>query len=523
MAKRSKSNKITLLIIGGVLIIGIICVIIFILPKIDNTKNNNAINNNLESELKLPTEIEFENTEDTIVFYCNHSEMYGNSNYYEKGSDVYCKVSFNISENSSAIKEIWGEFSYDEDIEYVGTYKISESWNLTQNNNKFKVTTPEATHYADGFYQLKFKVKPSTKKEELTINFKNIILKKENNKYYKLDDSIVKLIITDTSNYKIEYGEKTEDGKQQYIFYKFDNNEGYKEINRYICEYDDCSDNGIVDIYGGYTDLEKGKDIIFDGRVVFDNLSVGKFYWKKVIFYDFEKGIKNQFNDIVDLIIIRKKGDYLPSGVEGFMLRTKDEKYAIIDNDGNYIKELSDKKFTFEKIKIGGNTLVNYSLEDDMIVSIKDNKYGIEKIYSNDNIINHIYDDIKIYDNKLFKAKTNDKYYLYSFETKDKITKGYDNLYLLDNNILLVKIDDYMYIKDFTGNNLTETSIKLEDNIRSYEFNKEGMFFNKRDDIISISFVYGKDSGNNVAKDKYLSYEYNIKTKELTKTQEVEQ
>ena len=95
----------------------------------------------------------------------------------------------------------------------------------------------------------------------------------------------------------------------------------------------------------------------------------------------------------------------------------------------------------------------SYSVENNMIVNVKNNKYGIIKITGNEIVIDYLYDNIELLNDKYFKVKENNKWYLYSFEKKDKEKEeSYIDLMIIDNILFSINEDNNLYIEN--GNNI---------------------------------------------------------------------
>ena len=246
--------------------------------------------------------------------------------------------------------------------------------------------------------------------------------------------------------------------------------------------------------FGGQ-DLEKGKLAIYDGE--------------KLVLYDFEKGVIGKYGQTI--YTLYTDDDYNKKYYYVSDVNTK--KYGIIDFDGKKIKN-----FTMEKLDklLTCDLLSNtYSIKYDLIVEKKNNKYGIIKITKDEIVIEHIYDDIRIYNDKYYKAKLEDKWYLYSYETKEKVhEQGYKEIFFATDNILVTQIDNYLHIKDYNGNNI------IEDEIQTYiDYNEEAccgtpeginVYYNKENNKIEIGV-------SQEFKENY-EYEYDINSKKLTKT-----
>lgn len=507
--KRKFNKKI---IIISVTILLVLFLIIGCISSNNSPSNNKTSNNNGTSNETSNNETSNKELNIDLSYYCSKYEnVYKNTTLYETNDDVYCQINFSSNNN---LAEVQGELSFDNELELQEEYQTSPSWNLTQENNKFHLVVSNSKKAKYTTYQIKFKIKP-TNKEELNIHFKNITVKDINNNYYTSYDKTINLPIKALDNYKYEKKDN------ELVFYKLENSIGYKEINRYKCQYDDCNGYDIEDpAYPALqNDYDNGIMLIYDGK------NAENVYYKKLFLYNFNNGIVKTFENIYPLKKGLKNYNELPT----FTLENINNEMAIVDINGKYIKEFSDKKFTFFCYK--GCWLDNYLIENDLIVTYNENGYGIDKISKNEEVIEHTFDDIVIgkdtntdvtssagvyNNNKLFKAKKDNKWYLYNLETKEKVFEsGYDGLFLIDNEIILVLDNNTIYIKDLNNNNLTKDTINLEYGLLLGIGLRErkGIIISKEDNIISISLVDGTDYNNYTFK----NYEYNIKTKQLTK------
>ena len=139
------------------------------------------------------------------------------------------------------------------------------------------------------------------------------------------------------------------------------------------------------------------------------------------VLYDFNKGVIGKYSsEIEDLD-------------KYFIVKDiKTEKYGIIDKDGKIIRELKSDGFGI-KVAPCLNT-GTYSLEYDLITEKKDKKYGIIKITQDEIVVEHQFDDIRLYNNKYFKAKIDGLWYLYDLNTSTQIIdKGYQELFIVNN------------------------------------------------------------------------------------------
>jgi len=492
-----KKNKKIIIIVITLLLITTISIITYLYFTKDKNKENNLKTENTvnkENNQENNKEIEYKYAEEGPAFFCSNKETYEKTYHYDKGDYIYCEIAYEINSKHPGITEMWFETTHDDDIEYIEIMTIAENWKLDSKNGVINIKTDEPSSYGDGKYRVKFRITPSTKKEKLQILFKNIKYKNANNEYYKTDDSIIDLSINKETNYKFESSEKND----KITFYKFDKTKGYEKINEYICESDTCFEHAAQCF--GIHDLENGKTAIYDGE--------------NTVFYNFEKGVTGKYGHTIYTLNDRenKKTYYYVSDI-------KTKKYGIIDIDGNIIKD-----FTMEQLdKLGSCDLLSntYSIKHDLIVEKKNNKYGIIKITKDEVVVEHIYDDIRIYNDKYYKAKLEDKWYLYSYETKEKVhEQGYKEIFFATDNILVTQIDNYLYIKDYNGNNI------IEDKIQTYiDYNEKaccatpiGIYvnYNKENNKIQIEVSSEETYKPEYNYDIY-KYEYEINNKKLTK------
>lgn len=502
--RKFKINKKTIIISVTILLVLFLiigCISSNNSPSNNETSNNNATSNEINNKVSKKI---------NISYYCSKYEnVYKNTSLYQTSDDVYCQITFSSKNN---LTEVQGELNFDNELELQEEYQTLPSWNLTQEDNKFHLIASNSEKTNHTTYQIKFKIKP-TNKEELNIYFKNITAKDTNNNHYTSYDTTINLPIKPLDNYK--YDKKD----NELVFYKLENSIGYKEINRYKCQYEDCNSYDIADpAYPAIqNDYDNGIMLIYDGK------NAENVYYKKLLLYDFNNGIVKTFENVYPL----KKGLENYNELSTFTLENINNEMAIVDINGNYIKEFTDKKFTFRCYE--GCYLQNYSIKKDLIVTYNENGYGIDKISKDEEVIEHIFDNIVIGDdtttdgtsdagiynnNKLFKAKQNDKWYLYSIKTKEKILEnGYEELFLIDDEIILVLENNTLYVKDLNNNNLTKDTINLEYGLFSFQphFDK-GVNTYKENNIISITLVDGTDYDNHTIK----QYQYNTKTKQLS-------
>ena len=288
------------------------------------------------------------------------------------------------------------------------------------------------------------------------------------------------------NKYKYEVNEEN----NIFTFYKYQ--DGYKKINEYKCEAETCI--AYIAQCFAISDMENGKLSILD-----DN---------QLVIYDFEKGVLGKFGNTAYTL-----GKYY------YVSNIETKKYGIIDINGNIIKDFTQEKL--DKIRSCDLLDNTYSIKYDLLVEKKNNKYGIIRITKDDVVVEHKYDDIRIYNDKYYKAKLEDKWYLYSYETKEKVhEQGYKEIFFATDDVLVVQIDKNLYIKNYNGNNLIEDKIEtyIDYNEKACCATPEGITvkYNEENNKIEIFVSTQPDEENNY---KIYNYEYGIETKKLTKVE----
>ena len=200
-------------------------------------------------------------------------------------------------------------------------------------------------------------------------------------------------------------------------------------------------------------------------------------------------------------------------------------KYYII----KYIRNYSGTQFIY---RTGYNGHDKFNVQKDIIVTIKNGKYRLEKISKDETIISHKYDNIAltdaitvyssegaqrnffytdtIYNDKYFKGKIGDKWYLHSLSTGEKvIDKGYDRLYLINENTIAVYENGHISFIDYKGNYISDDKIEVYISSQRFYNSPEGIRFVVKDNIVSIYVDIEGTSQNH-------EYEYNLQTKKVT-------
>lgn len=481
---KKNKKKIIIILISLLLLLVILGIVLFVFLSKD--KNNSKTNNQAENQETIQDNkpLEYKYTKDGPGFVCSNKELYNKTYSYDKGEYVYCEIGYELDGSLPGITEIWFETTHDDDIEYIEIADVFDNWKLESKNGIIHLKSDAPVSFGDGLYKVKFRIIPSTQKEKLQISFKNIKYKNSNDEYYQTDDSVIELSINEERNYKHEFSEK----RDEINFYKFNQTNGYEKINNYKCESETCYEYATQ--CTGYNDQDKGKILILDGD--------------KAVLYDFNKGILGTYLTGIDMI------------EKYFIVKdVKTQKYGIIDLDGKIIKEFeSDGYGNRAGPCFNQNT---YSIKYDLITEKKNNKYGIIKITKDEVVIEHEFDDIRIYNDKYFKAKIEDKWYLYNIDNKEKaIEEGYKELFIVNNEIIVTQIDNYLYIKDYQGNNIIEDKIEvlIEYNEGTCCATPSGIAVKEENGIINIFIDEPTKEDVGYKQNKY---EYNIKDKKLTK------
>ena len=292
-----------------------------------------------------------------------------------------------------------------------------------------------------------------------------------------------------------------------------------KKIGTYFCKGMECSIiQPTMDFH--YTFYREPSKIYESGKVALtDNLN-GNI---NIVIFDI---YNNRTYDVHE-----KLADSYNLGDKYMLVKNKDNQFAILNKDYEYVKKYSNKQFLYSSGYVGNN---NFNVEKDMIISIKDNLYGIEKISKNEMIINHKYANIaltdgitvystndnheqdfyytdKLYQNKYFKGKIGNKWYLYDLNTDKKvINKGYDRLYLIDKNTIAVYENGKISFIDYKGNYVTDDKIEVYVSSEKFYQSPEGIRFILNGNIVNIYVDIEKSSQQH-------HYEYNLKTKKITK------
>ncbi|MBR3523077.1 MAG: hypothetical protein IKN87_00105 [Bacilli bacterium] len=322
----------------------------------------------------------------------------------------------------------------------------------------------------------------------------------------------------------ISYGEEKEEPKtndtENYVYFYKENDEikvsnkkdDIKDEKSIVSKYE-CPKNNICNLVQNENFMTKIMDnnkafiIEYEGKpvkavkiVLFDivnNKVVGTYGTKANWLYKNDSKISDD-------------GEYV------LIQKLNSDAFIIIDKDGKVIKD-NFYPTGANVTGVGGYVLSKnkYSIENDYIVSLKDNKEGITRITSDDIVIDYKYDNICFIDNTYFKTLENDKWFLFSFDTKGKVlSDGFDYIFGIYNNVLVVYNDRKIYIKDLTGNDLIDTPIDGLDNPNIHE-SIYGPVARLDGNTIIIKVVNWNTETTSL--DEVTTYKYNIATKTLEK------
>jgi hypothetical protein len=316
---------------------------------------------------------------------------------------------------------------------------------------------------------------------------------------------------------------------QSLVFYEFigvdgvpsDNSEG-NLLSTYNCSSKNCWWQSLV-----------GSDYVVAIKDYVTNTDNGIDESMVVVFWDVYSGKEiAKVQDIVTMYVLNE-ADVNPD-VKYLVLLDKTDKAYIYDENGNYVREMSNK-FVVRVYEGGFIAQDSYFAENNVIVTIKNNKYGIEKI-SNDRVLfEHTFDDVRLYDisvkytsadgnmtgynahlysSKYFKAKNGNKWSLYNFNNGSKVIDDvYNNIYLIDENIIAVHKDGYISFIDYTGKSVCDEKIKVENYVGMMPKNPEGIQFTVQNNMVNIVIYEGTDPFDTT----YLNYEYNLENNTLKK------
>lgn len=239
-----------------------------------------------------------------------------------------------------------------------------------------------------------------------------------------------------------------------------------------------------------------------------------------------------KYNSCLDLIAVIEDGEtkYLYNYKEGQkILDGFDEIVAIKDNNkyvGFIVKDNETSKYGYidtrgiVKIPMEYDVLGlisadkmydrGFNYTEDKIIAKKDNKYGVIKLSTGDEIVPFNYDEIYLGVNDYYVIREDKSYYLINKDGKKVLDKAYKMIFAFDN-LLIVNEDNKLKFIDYNGNSV------ITDELETYIDYKEepvnGVFgYNATQQGNEITIVVNKAS-----EDGYndIIYVYNIDSKKL--------
>ena len=301
------------------------------------------------------------------------------------------------------------------------------------------------------------------------------------------------------NNNEIIYSFEADYQNSKFLFYK--NEELIREFEGNYRH----TDYGIPTIF----DKEKGKILLY-----------GKYteggYFDSILLYDIGNGTYIEWKNICYVLVLykNKNGD-----VNNYNIALVDmnKEIQIITIDGEIIRKFSGKEIVVDDYEVMIANENYYNVEDDMIITKKNNKYGLEKISNEQIILDYVYDDMQFEENYI-KIKEDNKWYLYDINSDKRITiNSYDRLYVLEENIILVLEDKNISVKDFNNNLVSNDKIILKKGLVSNPPHPrwgEGIVIKKYDNKYEMSIVDGEEDF------EFVYYIFDSETKKIIKKED---
>lgn len=294
------------------------------------------------------------------------------------------------------------------------------------------------------------------------------------------------------------------------------------ELKNYQCEKSDCGPGGGT--YDGYTEeIDNNIVIIYDGTIDDEN--------RKIVFFDVNNGVLKTYTGY-------SKASSLYNSKYIHLMSSDNKKQLIVDYMGNVVKEGKNYKIScYEGCYIKKDS---YNIEKDYIITVKDDKYGIEKISDDEVLLDNLYDDISWSDWAVFfdndktdndgekyyieknyvKIKENNKWYLYNLNDKTLvIDTGYEELILVNDNTILVYDNKEIYFIDYKGNKIDENIIKTNGISSAFAKPtfKEKFNMYLKDNVLDFKICDGEVEfwSDCYSKNLIKEYKYDLKNKKI--------
>lgn len=450
---------------------------------------NNSVNKNDNHKYLSASEVW------DFAFECSISQenSSGDIDVFGVNDDVYCNI------NQGKIETLVDTYNYNGDyfefkfkenknIELIDVYSLNDYWNVKKENNKIILELQDDINVSNKDILADFYIKFHINNNEGVSDKYNIILSNfiyvSNGLFYEVDNGIS--LDLNTSNTRVVKLDSSE------IKFEEINSKGeFVTASSYKCNDSDCFVDWVIEQGFQYDNSDDNIKMIFDG----DNK----------ILYNIKTGIINKYGKNALWLCEAGNKNYgcSSSGKYIYIQENGTDKYGIIDPNGNIIKKFSLEKYSY--VDFYNPLSLRYSIEDNMLVDVKNNKYGIIEITSDKIIVDYLYDDIELINNKYFKAKQNNKWYYYDISTNKKIIdEGFDNFVYVSDEILVALNNKILYIKDKNNNNITKIENVFESSFYSISVDTST-------DVYKI-FIGNKESHPEL----YSIYEYNSSNKTLT-------
>lgn len=278
-----------------------------------------------------------------------------------------------------------------------------------------------------------------------------------------------------------------------------------------LCDSDECD---YIDAYNGTHFIKDtiAEDENASGSVILYNIKTGK--------------QEKKYSDVSEIL-------YADGNLK--LLKYKNGSYLLLSRSGKINTKFVADELVLTCYEGCGLYGTGFSYESKLVVSKKNNKYGIKNAVTGKLIVDYNYNDIKLqdsgdgtyYNKDYFIGQVNGKRNLYKVSDSRKVTsKGYEDIYFIDEDTLLVLDNKELSIIDKKENKLTNNTIKVKnpglsvkvpgDGIRIYKADPEKN--SKEPDTIYLAIYDGDLRGSGVEVSDTYYYRYNLKTKKLTES-----